>query len=111
MNYVKRIKEFFNVWFALLFVWSGLASAGVPSPVPDPEAGPHTPEHQIANLGDFQFESGEVVKDFKVTYVTHGKLNENKDNVILAMHHALGDHHTFDFLIGPGKALDTIAAG
>jgi len=86
---------------------SGLALAGVPSPVPCPEAGPHTPEHQIANLGDFEFENGEIVKDFKVSYVTHGKLNEKKDNVILAMHSNWADHHQWDFLVGPVKALDT----
>ena len=103
---MKRIDGVFSLCFALLFVWSGLASAG--APVPPPAAGgPHTPEHQIANLGEFQFESGEFVKDFKVSYVTRGKLNENKDNVILAMQHFAGDHHDVDFLIGPGKALDT----
>jgi homoserine O-acetyltransferase len=64
-------------------------------------------EHQIASLGDFRFENGEIVKDFKVSYVTHGKLNENKDNVILVMNYFAGDYHGFDFLIGPGKALDT----
>jgi len=61
----------------------------------------------MANLGEFRFESGEVVKDFKVSYVTHGKLNKTKDNVILVMQHFAGDHHDVDFLIGPGKALDT----
>jgi homoserine O-acetyltransferase len=106
MNGVKRIKEFFTLWFALLFVWSGLASAGVSSPVPDPGIGPHTPEHQIANLGDFKFESGEVVKDFKVSYVTHGTLNEKKDNVILVLQAFIQDHHGQDLFIGTGKALD-----
>ena len=104
MNSIKRFTGFFGLCFVVLFVWSGLASAGVPSPVPGAAVGP---EVQIANLGDFQFESGEVVKDFKVSYVTHGKLNENKDNVILVMHSAWGAHSQFDFLTGPGKALDT----
>ena len=107
MNSMKRISGLFSLCFALLFVWSGVASAGVPAPVPGGDAGPQRAKHQIANLGDFQFESGEVVKDFKVSYVTHGKLNESKDNVILVMHHAFGDHNQLGFLIGPGKALDT----
>jgi len=47
-----------------------------------------------------------VVKDFKVSYVTHGKLNKNRDNAILVMHHWGGDHHNYDFLIGPGKPFD-----
>lgn len=106
MNSIKRINAFFSLCFVFLFVWSTLASAGAPAP-PPAAGGLHTPDHQIASLGEFQFESGEVVKDFKVSYVTHGKLNENKDNVILAMQHFAGDHHDVDFLIGPGKALDT----
>jgi homoserine O-acetyltransferase len=60
----------------------------------------------MANLGDFRFENGAVVRDFKVSYVTHGKPSPKKDNAILLMHHFYGDHHAFDFLIGPGKAFD-----
>jgi homoserine O-acetyltransferase len=87
-------------------MWAELASAGVPSPAPGAVARSAEPV-QIANLGDFQFENGEIVKDFKISYVTHGTLNEKKDNVILVMHGSWGDHTQFDFLIGPGKALDT----
>jgi homoserine O-acetyltransferase len=90
----------------LALCWHGAALAGAPSPRPD-TGGVHTPEHQMASLGAFTFESGEVVDDFKVAYVTHGRLNESRDNVILAMQHFFGDHHDNDFLIGPGKALDT----
>ena len=82
------------------------AHAGAPAPKPaNAPAGAH-PQHQVANLGDFKFESGDVVKDFKVSYVTHGKLNKDKSNAILVMHPFLSDHHLLDFLIGPGKALD-----
>ncbi len=105
MSRKKGVTAYLSLCFAL-FVWSTLASAGAPAPPPAAK-GAHTPEHQIANLGGFQFESGEVVSDFKISYVTHGKLNENKDNVILAMQHFAGDHHDVDFLLGPGKALDT----
>jgi len=79
--------------------------AGAPAPAPV-SSGPH-PEHVVANLGDFKLESGDVLKDFKVSYVTHGKLNKTKSNVILVMQFFAGDHHGYDFLIGPGKALDT----
>jgi homoserine O-acetyltransferase len=87
-------------------VWLGSAESGAPAPAPT-GTGPHLPEHQIANLGDFRFENGMVVKDFKVSYVTHGKLNRTKDNAILVMHHSCGDHHNYDFMIGPGKPFDT----
>ena len=90
----------------LLLAWSE-AWAGAPAPAPAVTTpGPHRPEHQIANLGDFRFESGEIVKDFKVSYVTHGKLSAKKDNVILVMDSFTSNHHVFDYLIGSGKALD-----
>ena len=89
---------------SLLLFWTGAAWAGAPAPTPA-SAGPH-PEHQVANLGDFKFENGDVVKDFKVSYVTYGKLNKAKSNAILLMQYFLGDHHMHDFLIGPGKAFD-----
>jgi len=64
------------------------------------------PEAQIATLGEFRFEDGAVVKDFKVSYVTYGKLNRARDNAILVMHGWGSDHHEFHSQIGPGKALD-----
>lgn len=106
MHKEKGVHWFLGFCFLLLLMGVGLASAGAPAPKPA-AAGPHMPEHQIASLGVCQFEHGESVKDCKVSYVTHGKLNENKDNVVLAMQHFMGDHHDVDFLIGPGKALDT----
>jgi len=105
MNRVKNLNGLVILTLAFLLLWAGVAVAGVPAPPPE-AAGPHNP-HQIANLGHFQFENGEVVKDFKVCYVTHGKLSPQKDNVILVLPQTAQDHHTQDFRIGPGKALDT----
>jgi homoserine O-acetyltransferase len=65
------------------------------------------PPHHVATLKKFTFQSGFTLDEVKVSYVTHGKLSSNKDNVILALQHFFGDHHDLDFLIGPGKALDT----
>lgn len=90
-----------------LVLWAGLAQAGAPAAPPEGGGGPHEPEHQIAQLGAFTFESGAIVPDLRISYVTHGNLNENEDNIILVMQHFMGDHHDLDFLIGPGKALDT----
>jgi homoserine O-acetyltransferase len=93
------------VFLPLLFL-AGYAFAGAPVPRPD-TGGPHMPQHQIASLGSFRFESGETIDDLKVSYVTHGRLSPAHDNAILALNHFGGDHHGLDFLIGPGKALDT----
>ena len=70
----------------------------------------HTPEqaaHQRFEEGDLKLESGEVIQDFAISYVTHGTLNDTKSNAILMTSSIAGNHHRIDFLIGPGKALDT----
>ena len=70
----------------------------------------HTPEqppHQLYNEGDLKLESGEAIKDFSISYVTHGTLNAQKSNAILMVTAISGNHHRLDFMIGPGKALDT----
>ena len=70
----------------------------------------HTPDqapHQFYKVGDFKLESGEVIKDFAISYVTHGTLNAKKSNAILMVTAISGNHHRMDFMIGPGKALDT----
>lgn len=68
---------------------------------------PGDPPHQTYPMGDLQLESGDVIKDFAISYVTHGTLNARKSNAILMVTALTGNHHRLDFLIGPGKALDT----
>ncbi|MDM0110474.1 alpha/beta fold hydrolase [Variovorax sp. J22R24] len=65
------------------------------------------PPHQMAQLGDLKLESGGVIPNLKMSYVTHGKLNAAKDNAILFLHGFGGNHHGLDHHIGPGRALDT----
>jgi len=67
---------------------------------------PNQPPHQLFNEGDLKLESGEVIKDFSISYVTHGTLNAKKSNAILMVTAISGNHHRIDFMIGPGKALD-----
>jgi homoserine O-acetyltransferase/O-succinyltransferase len=69
--------------------------------------GPNQPPHQLYRIGDLALESGETITDFSISYVTHGTLNANKSNAILMVTAISGNHHRLDFLIGPGKALDT----
>ena len=68
--------------------------------------GPKDPPHQSHGLGDFKLESGDAIKDFSISYVTHGTLNANKSNAILMVTAIGGNHHRIDYLIGPGRALD-----
>jgi homoserine O-acetyltransferase len=69
--------------------------------------GPSDQPHQLYQIGDLTLEQGEVIKDFSISYVTHGKLNEKKSNAILMVTAISGNHHRIDFLIGPGKSIDT----
>jgi len=69
-------------------------------------AGQIDAEHRVAELGDLELESGETLRDYRQSYVTHGKLNREKSNAILVCISLTGNHHRLDFLIGPGKALD-----
>ena len=63
-------------------------------------------EHRILNLGNVALEGGITLPNAKISYVTHGTLNADKSNAILVPSFYAGDHHGYDFLIGPGKALD-----
>ena len=68
--------------------------------------GPKDPPHQTFALGDLKLESGEAIRDFAISYVTHGTLNADKSNAILMTTSIGGNHHRIDYLIGPGRALD-----
>ena len=83
---------------ALLVAASGFA--------PSFAHGPNDPPHQTYAMGDFKLESGEAIRDFQMTYVTHGTLNAKKSNAILMTASIGGNHHRIDYLIGPGRALD-----
>ncbi len=74
--------------------------------LPAPAHTPQQPPHQLFGEGDLRLESGEAIKDFSISYVTHGTLNARKSNAILMVTAISGNHHRLDFMIGPGKALD-----
>ena len=63
-------------------------------------------EHRIAELGDLELESGDVIRGYRQSYAVHGELDREKSNAILVCISLTGNHHRLDFLIGPGKALD-----
>ncbi len=65
------------------------------------------PGLEFYRIGDFKLESGEVIRDFQIAYMTQGTLNADKSNAALMVTAIGGNHHRIDFLIGPGKGLDT----
>jgi len=48
-------------------------------------------------MGDFKLESGEAIKDFSMSYVTHGTLNAGKSNAILMVTAISGNHYRIDY--------------
>ena len=65
------------------------------------------PEHRIHELDDFRLESGAVIPDAKLLYVTYGRLNAARNNAILTPSYHGGNHHGSDFLLGAGGGLDS----
>jgi homoserine O-acetyltransferase len=64
-------------------------------------------EHHQFVLSNFRTESGVVLPQATVVYGTYGHLNAARDNVVLLPSHYMANHHGYEWLIGPGLALDT----
>src|SRR6201996_8227093 len=86
------------VSIALSFGW---LSATGQSVAPKPEATEHT-----FVIHNFRTESGVVLPEAKIVYGTYGHLNAAGDNAILMPSHYMANLHGYEWLIGPGKALD-----
>jgi homoserine O-acetyltransferase len=58
-------------------------------------------------VDSFTFESGVTLPGVKIVYATYGQLNSARDNAVLAPSHYMADHNGYNWLLGPGQALDT----
>jgi homoserine O-acetyltransferase/O-succinyltransferase len=58
-------------------------------------------------IKQFKTESGVVLPEAHIIYGTYGHLNAAHDNVVLLPSHYMATHRGYEWLIGPGKALDT----
>jgi len=65
-----------------------------------------TPPVQTSQLGDLALESGEVIRNFRMTYIAFGTLNAAKSNVILSLHGLQGNRDSLTYRVGPGRAFD-----
>ena len=68
---------------------------------------PDRATHHTFVIEKFRTESGVTLPQARVVYGTYGRLNAARDNAILLPSHYMADHHGYEWLIGPGKALDT----
>jgi len=67
---------------------------------------PQSQEGEFA-LGDLQLQSGTTLRKAKLAYKTHGRLNAVKSNVILYPTQYAAQHSDVEWIIGPGRALDS----
>ena len=58
-------------------------------------------------LGDFPLQSGLALRDATLAYKTYGRLDAARTNVIVVPSAYGGTHADSEYLIGPGKPLDT----
>src|SRR5438309_2297626 len=64
-------------------------------------------EHHEFVIENFRTESGIVLPRANIVYGTYGRLNAARDNAVLLPSHYMANHHGYEWLIGPGRALDT----
>lgn len=63
--------------------------------------------HHEFVIENFRTESGVVLPRARIVYGTYGHLNAAHDNAVLLPSHYMATHHGYEWLIGPGRALDT----
>jgi homoserine O-acetyltransferase len=66
----------------------------------------NTVQNGVIRLGDFEVHKGGVIRDARLSWQTHGTLNEARDNVIVYPCSYTADHTTQNWLIGPDGILD-----
>src|SRR6185295_19514748 len=67
---------------------------------------PHSAEHHEFVIDQFRTESGVTLPKARIVYGTYGTLNAARDNVVLLPSHYMANHHGYEWLIGPDRALD-----
>jgi len=67
---------------------------------------PLEPVQHTFVIKNFRTESGVILPEARIVYGTYGHLNAAKDNAILLPSHYMAEMHGYEWLIGPGKALD-----
>jgi homoserine O-acetyltransferase len=69
-------------------------------------AAPADPVQHEFVIPSFTTESGAILPQTRIVYGTYGALNAARDNAIVLPSHYMADLHGYEWLIGPGKALD-----
>ena len=62
--------------------------------------------HRTFELGDVRLQSGAVLEDAQLAYMTYGTLSPARDNAVLLPTFYTGTHLRNEALFGPGRAID-----
>ena len=93
--------------FRYLLTVLGAALLGLAAGPAHAQRSPDRAKVHTFTIPNFRTESGATLPQARVVYGTYGRLNAARDNAILLPSHYMADHHGYEWLIGPGKALDT----
>jgi homoserine O-acetyltransferase len=63
-------------------------------------------DHSVFALGNFELQSGEVLPDAQLAYKTYGRLNADRNNVVVLPTFYTGSHMRNEGFFGPGRAID-----
>ena len=85
----------------ILFVLLSQSVLAQKNPIAEPA------NHHEFVIRNFKTEAGIVLPEAHIVYGTYGHLNAAHDNAVLLPSHYMADHHGYEWLIGPGLALDT----
>jgi homoserine O-acetyltransferase/O-succinyltransferase len=88
-----------------VLVWIFIASSSLAAYAQTSPPKPEPVEHTFV-IHNFHTESGVTLPEAKIVYGTYGHLNTVGDNAVLLPSHYMADMRGYDWLIGPGKALD-----
>ena len=100
MSAFQILNSKFIISFAALALAAGAVRAQTQPPV-------HAGEHRSFVIDNFRTESGVTLPKARIVYGTFGRLSAARDNVVLLPSHYMANHHGYDWLTGPGEALDT----
>lgn len=64
-------------------------------------------DFDVFELGDLPLQAGRTLRGARLAYKTHGRLSTARDNAIVFPTWYTGSHVDLEWLIGPGRPLDT----
>lgn len=89
----------------LLFCYSSFFIPTVPAQA-IPKIDALKPEQHVFVIRNFHTEGGATLPEARIVYGTYGHLNAAHDNAMLLPSHYMANLHGYEWLMGPGHALD-----